>query len=55
MEAKRQDIRHSDERVRQLSTARRRVSMVDFTGATVGGRSEQGKSAVRYMDTDLVM
>ncbi|GAB3773411.1 hypothetical protein GCM10027600_34740 [Nocardioides ginsengisegetis] len=35
-DASRQDIRHSDERTRQWSTARRRVSMVEDMGSTLG-------------------
>jgi len=51
-----QDIRHSAERTRQWSTARRRVSMVEDMPATVGkggrhrGRIPAYGYAIRHLD-----
>jgi len=45
----RMDIRHSDERTRQWSTARRLVSMVEIMTATVGRFAAAAKFASRHL------
>ena len=51
----RQDMQHSDECMRQWSTARRFVNMVEAMGGTLGTRERRARTGVPYCETFIHM